>query len=94
MVTKMDSIFHTRYLHKCYLMAVLPQAHYQSSYSNLAWVQVFWVFTATFTLVEPPSQVRAAAISAGVMGAPSEFSPTLHYELQKKATSVKLSSVE
>ncbi len=34
---------------KCYLMTVL-QAHYQSSYSNQAGVQVF---AATFTLVEP-----------------------------------------
>ncbi len=43
-------------------------------------LQVFWVFTATFTLVEP-----AAIISAWVVGAPSEFSlPTLHHELQKK----------
>ncbi len=42
-----------------------------------------------FTLMEPTSQVRAAAIisaaiiSAGVVGAPSEFSQTLHLELPK-----------
>ncbi len=76
--------------------------HYQSSYSNRAWLQVFRVFTATFTL-----------ISAGAVGAPSGFSPTLHSELpqnktkkqknktkqkkqtkNKQTTPVKISSVE
>ena len=34
-------------------------------------VQVFWVFTAMFTLVDPTSQVKAAAIiSAGVVRSP------------------------
>ncbi len=65
----------SRYPSWCYLSLMVlshgctVQAHYQSSYSNLAWSQVFWVFTATFTPVEttPPSPVRAAAIiSAGV----------------------------
>ena len=41
---------HDRY-HIVLSHGCIVQAHYQSCYSNL--VQVFWVFTATFTLVEP-----------------------------------------
>ncbi len=46
----------------------IAQARYQSSFSNR---EVFLVFKSTFTLVEPISQVTAAAIiSGGVVGSP------------------------
>ncbi len=59
-------------------------------------IQVFWVFTATFTLVEPyPTRLeQLPKISAGGVGSPKRvLSPTLHLGLPT-TTSMKISNLE